>query len=691
MFLNLLALALLAPCLTFIVLAGIIWQRRKSRPEHTGSLLLALIVLGCAVMTPAYGIEMLVPSLSEKMLALSIRYMGSVILMPAILLFAFWYIGKERWLTPFRIACVCAPCLLVLIAFLTNDLHHLYYPDIWLDTEYEIPQLLHTNGPLYPFSRIIMFGYVGTAALLLIKGILANPWGSGRGGILILIGLLIPLLGQAAYLSGVKPLGFLNLTDYCFTVTAVILTVAVFRYRIQFLRPIAHETLIRRLPDGMIVLDEDLEIIEANPSACTMLGVQERRIIGKSLESVLSPSDPVYEVARIRSPAHVEVARLGGWCEISLTPLADHRNDITGYLLIIRDITSRRRDQDALKESEQQYRQIITHLQDIFIRIDLTGAIQIISPSGVRTLGYDSDADLIGTRVLSHLVVPEELDLLREEILSGVSVQDHEIRIRKRDGEEITVSANLALVRDATGNPLGFEGIIRDVSERKRAADALNLVNRKLGILSSITRHDILNQLTILIGYLEIEQNKVRDTESTRLLNISVRTAWGITDLISFTREYEEIGANTPRWIPMEMLTSRVSDFGSRHGISVIHKCGRYEIYADPLITKVIYNLVDNAIRHGGSVSRIVFGDTIQDDCLIFSCEDNGDGIPDEQKERIFDRNVGKNTGMGLFLVREILSITGIEISETGRSGSGARFEMKIPAGMFRPGEWKEL
>jgi signal transduction histidine kinase len=71
------------------------------------------------------------------------------------------------------------------------------------------------------------------------------------------------------------------------------------------------------------------------------------------------------------------------------------------------------------------------------------------------------------------------------------------------------------------------------------------------------------------------------------------------------------------------------------------------------------------------------------DDTLIV-CEDDGEGIPAEEKERIFDRGFGKNTGMGLFLAREILSITGITIRETGKPGKGGRFEIMVPKGVYR-------
>ena len=107
-------------------------------------------------------------------------------------------------------------------------------------------------------------------------------------------------------------------------------------------------------------------------------------------------------------------------------------------------------------------------------------------------------------------------------------------------------------------------------------------------------------------------------------------------------------------------------------------------MFADPLIEKVIFNLIDNALRYGLTLTRIHFGIAKDGDHTVIFCEDDGVGILPDEKERIFTYAYGSNTGMGLFLVREILAITGITIRETGTPGKGARFEMVIPPQSFR-------
>jgi len=108
------------------------------------------------------------------------------------------------------------------------------------------------------------------------------------------------------------------------------------------------------------------------------------------------------------------------------------------------------------------------------------------------------------------------------------------------------------------------------------------------------------------------------------------------------------------------------------------------EILADPLIDRVIFNLLQNASRHGGKTIRISFSCREIPQGLLLVCEDDGIGIPATDKTRIFERIVGGPGKFGLFFVREFLDIAGMKIVETGIPGKGARFEITIPAGMYR-------
>jgi K+-sensing histidine kinase KdpD len=125
----------------------------------------------------------------------------------------------------------------------------------------------------------------------------------------------------------------------------------------------------------------------------------------------------------------------------------------------------------------------------------------------------------------------------------------------------------------------------------------------------------------------------------------------------------------------------------SLNGVGLKVQTGPVEVFADPLMEKVFFTLMENSVMHGEKATKITISFQDRGDVGFILFEDDGVGVPTDQKERIFDQAFGRNTGYGLFLAKEILEITGISITETGLEGKGARFEMKIPKEHYRIGE----
>jgi signal transduction histidine kinase len=231
------------------------------------------------------------------------------------------------------------------------------------------------------------------------------------------------------------------------------------------------------------------------------------------------------------------------------------------------------------------------------------------------------------------------------------------------------------------------EKLKQDIAERRKVESALAMTNQKLTLLSQITRHDILNQLTVLKGYAILSQQFENDPEKLRMYHENaLRAATTIEHQISFTRDYENMGMKSPVWQNVgEMIAQAVSALPMRD--VVVHSDDIHiEVFADPLFERVFYNLIDNALRHGEGITSIAFSYHVSDAALVIVCEDDGVGIPDQDKQHIFTKGFGRDSGLGLFLIREILSITGISIKETGVSGKGARFEITVPSGHYSIG-----
>lgn len=224
-------------------------------------------------------------------------------------------------------------------------------------------------------------------------------------------------------------------------------------------------------------------------------------------------------------------------------------------------------------------------------------------------------------------------------------------------------------------------------TERRRVEKALDEANRKLNLMASITRHDVLNQLTTQQEYLE-GAIASRETDPARAWDQVVRArviAGQTINAVRFTGDYQKIGVKSPSWHDLHAVIAAAAQATDTGTIRVENQVyGDIQIYADPMLGKVFSNLIENAVRYGGTVSRVRFTFALQGDGALITCEDDGRGIPAADKDRIFTYEYGMNAGLGLFLSREILALTGITIRETGTSPGGARFEFICPSGTFR-------
>jgi PAS domain S-box-containing protein len=218
-----------------------------------------------------------------------------------------------------------------------------------------------------------------------------------------------------------------------------------------------------------------------------------------------------------------------------------------------------------------------------------------------------------------------------------------------------------------------------------KSNEALKSANHALNLLSSVTRHDILNQVTALKAYLILLEEETPESPSTRDF---CRRMEAITDTIrrqiTFTGDYQHMGEKDPEWQHVNRAMKRAAVSAVMNGVHLEVATGPLEVFADPMLEKAFFNILENAVSHGQCVSRIGVGFHEENGHALLIVEDDGVGIPVDMKQHIFEKGVGTNTGYGLFLVREILEITGMTIREIGEEGKGARFEIRIPEGRWR-------
>ncbi|MDP3564409.1 MAG: HAMP domain-containing sensor histidine kinase [Methanoregula sp.] len=313
----------------------------------------------------------------------------------------------------------------------------------------------------------------------------------------------------------------------------------------------------------------------------------------------------------------------------------------------------------------------------------ITGAILLGSLISVTISQDPSDLPDRAVFILMIAIVT----LLVWEIRTNYTHLETEVIERRRAQEsleELARSLEERITKRTSELSQANENLIEDIKKRRKIEAALGTANQKLSLLSQITRHDISNRVFALLAELDLAKDLSKDPRLTESLEHLERTTMAIQDQIAFTKDYQEIGSQAPGWYAVTPLIRLAADQLKSQQVNVTTSCDGVKVFADAMISKVFYNLIHNAIRHGEHVTQIAFSYRVSGTSLVIVCEDNGAGIDPEEKDNIFRKGFGKDSGLGLFLIREILSITEITIIECGEQGKGARFEIHVPEGNWR-------
>jgi PAS domain S-box-containing protein len=458
-----------------------------------------------------------------------------------------------------------------------------------------------------------------------------------------------------------------------------------------------YRRLFETAQDAILILDGDTgEIIDANKFILDMLGYPLDNFIGKHLWELGFLKDKSFAqnaFTKLKTDGYIRYEDLpletkqGKSISVEFVSNAYFVGDKRIIQCNIRDITDRKVAHDILQVSENRYRRLFETAQDAILILDGdTGEIIDANTFILDMLGYHLDY-FVGRHLweLGFLKDKSFAQNAFTKLKTDGYIRYEDLPLETKQGKSISVEfvSNVYLV----GDKRIIQCNIRDVTERKRADNALALASKKLKLLSSVTRHDIINQLTILSGSLELSQKTVKEPEKIVHINRAQKAAATIQRQIAFTKEYENLGVRTPVWQRLSVITRLAASQMASNTITFEIPEDNLEIYADPLLIKVFYNLFDNARQHGESVTHISISHHPTGTGLIITVADNGIGISTEDKPHLFERGFGKNTGLGLFLSLEILSITGISICENGTPGNGAQFEITVPEGTYRSTE----
>lgn len=447
-------------------------------------------------------------------------------------------------------------------------------------------------------------------------------------------------------------------------------------------------------PEAYFLTDIKGTFVDSNRAASELTRFSKEDLHGKNIFTMgLIASMHITKTAvlfarnalgKATGPEEMKIHRKDGsevFAEVVTYPIKIQDQSLV--MTIARDISQRKEAEEALKEREEQYRLLVNNASEGVLV--LRGSTIIFSNPKATTILKRSRDELAG-RDVTDWVHPDDAgplhDLIATAASSGAVHAGHMTRMFDNSGEVRWLEISLVGIVWKDGPALLFLG--NDVTDQKIAQDSLVQSNKKLNLLSSITRHDVLNQITILLAYLDLLKKKNLDQNLTPYIDKQVEATQAIRSQIVFTKEYQDVGVKAPQWQNVAEKIRAARDLRKSDLVSWDEPLERLEIFADPLLEKVFLNLIANSLMHGERVSRIFFSATEHNGTLVLVYEDDGVGIADKEKKKIFDHGYGKNTGFGLFLTREILSITGLTVTENGREGTGARFEIQVPRNVYR-------
>ena len=452
--------------------------------------------------------------------------------------------------------------------------------------------------------------------------------------------------------------------------------------------------------DAICIINDEGNMVFWNRAAENMFGYNSEEVLNENFMELFFPENMVFG-----SKKGLEKFSESGWCphgnnkfesellskssvripvEISSSFLSlGDRNYMVG---IIRDISERKKYENELRDAALKLRTIFDSIADSMYVIDRDYRVTEANKNLYDTFGL-KPGDLIGKECYSifhDADRPCELCAVRKVFENGTTGRVEKSVINP-EGRVLHYDTFATPITDSSGDVIQAVVSGRNITDMKNYRSSLEEANKKLNLLSGITRHDILNSITIATGYLALMKENIpeNDRDYASKLEISIKN---IQRQIEFTRDYQDMGIKPPEWQVAEpiILECLSEGGGVPVGVHVSLKMKPVSIYADVMLKKAFCNIVTNAYKHAFGMKNLsVVSGEGGGDLVIRVCDD-GSGVPEDKKESIFRPAFGRKHGYGLFLVREILSITGIGIKEIGAEGEGACFEVTVPSGKWQ-------
>lgn len=618
-----------------------IWRRGGAE-----AIISIIILLAGASWVFAYIMEIVMPILEVKVFWNQMQYIGSSILIPGLLILSLQSIGYDRWVTRRNILLVIIVPVISLGFIFTNQWHGLFWPSHTMISYRGILWLDHPHGPVYYIYVYYSYVIVVGTGFLLLYTIFSPRRSYRRQALMIFLGILLPFVANVINWDILYPL---NLTQMAFSVAVIPLTWGLVRLQIGDVLPVAHKAIFEGMNDGVIVLDGQGQIIDANAAAAMMLACSERELRRRLIETVwddgrflknigqpaahtwLRPQGRLFQPEKISVVGREAVFERDGQqkiYDVRISPIVDWRDYIISQVVVFRDVTQRVQAERLVKKANEDLEGVVTERTN-----ELRQANQKLQHE-------------LTERKQAEMALKQAHDELEQ-------------RVTER-------TAELAQINDQ----LTFELV-----ERKRAEEKIQISLREKDVLLKEIHHRVKNNLQVISsmlslqsGYLDDEavltifQDSKNRVRSMALIHEKLYQSDNLA-LVDFGDYCENLAMYLVRFYNKGQVQLKVDAEPVYLGIDTAVPCGL-----------ILNELVSNALKHAfpdgcnGQIAISLQKETKNQ--VIMSIVDNGVGLPP-------DLEVFNTPSLGLQLVRALVEQLGgdWQIHRT----NGRRFDIKCP------------
>lgn len=315
-----------------------------------------MLLSSIALFSFCYAFEIDSHRLYYKLFWLKAGYLGLATIAPLFLLFVLSFTGKEKYITHWLIGLIVVLPLSTLVANYTNDMHHLYYTNLWVKNVGMFSVLVLERGILY-WPLIAYTTLFNLVSVVLLVGIIVKKSGSFRTqSVLILLSTLPPWFINALYLLRESPNG-VDFSAFGFMFTAIFISFALFNYHLLGFIPIALENVFSSMHDGVILLDSKNRIVNFNTAANCMFKTLDKEIIGENVNKLLKEQEKLLVKIEEKNNEVFTFCMENGsnpmYIQAKVMPITDKRDITIGQAVMLYDITEETISREKLRISNE--------------------------------------------------------------------------------------------------------------------------------------------------------------------------------------------------------------------------------------------------------------------------------------------------------------------------------------------------